>query len=87
MAKKHAPPTSKQSTVCSFCEKMFPSYYFLRQHQRKEQGVKQQKPSDIVLNLDNVVEQEGEDGEKLKEELSAFNNFWWIQKWKTKDIR
>ena len=53
----------------------------------REQGVKQRKPSDFVLDLDNVVEEEGEDGEKLKEELSAFNIFWWIQKWKTEDRR
>ena len=27
VAKNHAPSTSKQSTVCSSCEKEFPSYY------------------------------------------------------------
>ena len=27
VAKKHATSTSKQSTVCSSCEKEFPSYY------------------------------------------------------------
>ena len=27
VAKKHAPSISKQSTVCSSCEKEFPSYY------------------------------------------------------------
>ena len=26
VAKKHAPPSSKQSTVCSSCEQEFPSY-------------------------------------------------------------
>ena len=29
VAKKHAPASSKQSTVCSSCEQEFPSYYSL----------------------------------------------------------
>ena len=66
MAKNHAQPSSKQSTVCSSCEQEFPSYYSLQQHWRKEHGAKQRKPS---------VEEEGEDGEKLKEELSACQHF------------
>ena len=71
MAKKHAQPISKQSTVCSSCEQEFPSYYSLQQHRRKEHGVKQRKPSDTVADLNKIVEEEREDGEKLKEELSA----------------
>ena len=75
VAKKLAPSTSKQSTVCSSCEQEFPSYYFLQQHRRKEHGAKQRKPSDMVADLNKIVEGEGEDGVKLKEELSASQHF------------
>ena len=43
LAKKHAPASSKQSTVCSSSEQEFPSYYSLQQHRRKEHGAKQRK--------------------------------------------
>ena len=62
MAKKHAQPSSKQSTVCLSCEQEFPSSYSLRQH-----GAKQRKHSDTVVDLNRIVEEEWEDGEKLKE--------------------
>ena len=75
MAKKHAQPNSKQSTVCPSCEQEFPSYYSLQQHRRKEHGAKQRKPSDTVADLNKIVEEEWEDGENLKEELSACQNF------------
>ena len=75
MAKKHAQPSSKQSTVCSSCEQEFPSYYSLQQHRRKDHGAKQRKPSDTVADLNKIVEEEGEDGEKPKEELSACQHF------------
>ena len=75
MAKKHAPSISKKSTVCSSCEQEFSSYYSLQQHRRKEHGAKQRKPSDTVADLNKIVEEEGEDGEKLKEELSACQHF------------
>ena len=75
VAKKHAPSTSKQSTVCSSCEQEFPSYYSLQQHRRKEHGAKQRKPSDTVADLNKILEREGEDGVKLKEELSACQHF------------
>ena len=75
MAKKHARSTSKQSTVCSSCEKDFPSYYSIQQHRRKEPGAKQRKPSDTLADLNKIVEEEREDGEKLKEELSACQHF------------
>ena len=75
MAKKHAPSTSKQSTVCSSCEKDFPSYYSIQQHRRKEHGAKQRKPSDTVADLNKIEEEEREDGEKLREELSACQHF------------
>ena len=64
VAKKHAPTGSKQSTVCSSCEQEFPSYYSL-----------QRKPSDTVADLNKVVEEKRDDGEKLKEELTACQNF------------
>ena len=51
VAKKHAPASSKQSTMCSSCEQEFPSYYSLQQHRRMEHGAKQRKPSDTVANL------------------------------------
>ena len=75
VAKKHAPASSKQSTVCSSCEQEFASYYSLQQHRRKEHGAKQRKPSDTVADLNKIVEEEGEDGKKLKEELSACQDF------------
>ena len=75
VAKKYAPASSKQSTVCSSCEQDFPSYYSLQQHRRKEHGAKQRKPSDTVADLNKIVEDEGEDGEKLKEELGACQYF------------
>ena len=71
MAKKHAPSTLKQSTVGTFCEQEFSSYYSLQQHRRKDNGAKQQKPSDTVADLNKIVEEEGKDGEKLKEQISA----------------
>ena len=37
--------------------------------------MKQRKPSDTVADLDKIVEEEGEEGEKLKEELSACQHF------------
>ena len=73
--KKHVQPRSKQSTVCPSCEQEFPSYYSLQQHRRKEHGAKQRKPSDTVADLNKILEEEGEDGEKLKEEFSACQHF------------
>ena len=75
VAKKHAQPSSKHSTDCPSCEQEFPSYYSLQQHQRKEHGAKQRKPSNTVADLNKIVEEEGENGEKLKEELSACQHF------------
>ena len=75
MAMKHAQTSSKQSTVCSSGEQQFPRYYSLQQHRRKENGAKQRKPSDTVADLNKIVEEEGEDGEKLKEELIACQHF------------
>ena len=75
VAKKHASLTLKQSTVCSSCEQEFSSYYSLQQHRRKEHGAKQWKPSDTVADLNKIVEEEWDDGEKLKEELSACQHF------------
>ena len=61
IAKKHAQPNSKQSTVRPSCEQEFASYYSLQQHRRKEQGVKQRKPSDTVADLNKIVEEEEKD--------------------------
>ena len=61
--------------ICSFCEKEFPSNYSLQQHQRKEHGAKQRKRSDTVADLNKIVAEEAEDGEKLKEDLSAGQHF------------
>ena len=74
-AKNNASSTSKRSTVCSSCEQEFPSYYSLQQHRRKKHGAKQRKPSDTVADFNKIVEEEGDDGEKLKEELSACRHF------------
>ena len=35
IAKKHAQPSLKQSTVCPSCEQEFPTYYSLQQHRGK----------------------------------------------------
>ena len=51
------------------------SYYSLHQHRRKEYGAKQKKSSDTVADLNKIVEEEGEDAEKLKEEFSACQHF------------
>ena len=75
MVKKHDQPNSKQSTVCPSCEQEFPSYYSLQEHRRKELGAKQGKLSDTVADLNKIVEEEGEDGVKLKEQLSACQYF------------
>ena len=37
--------------------------------------VKQRKPRDMVADMKKILEEEGEDGEKLKEELSACQHF------------
>ena len=75
MAKKHDQASLKQSTVCPSCEQEFLIYYSLQQHRRKEQEEKQRKPSDTVADLTKIVGEEGEDSEKLKEELSACQHF------------
>ena len=41
----------------------------LQQHRRKELGAKQRKPNDTVADLNNIVEEEGEESEKLKEAM------------------
>ena len=41
----------------------------------KKHGAKKRKPSDTVADLNKIVEKEGDDGEKLKEELSACHHF------------
>ena len=69
VAKKEAQPSSKQSTVCPFGKHEFPSYYSLQQHRRKDHEAKQRKPSDTV------ADEERENSEKLKEELSACQRF------------
>ena len=61
MQKKHAPSSSKQSMVCPSCEQEFRSYYSLQQHMRKEHGAKQRKPSDMLADLNKIVDEEGED--------------------------
>ena len=75
VAKKHAQPSSKQSTICPSCEQEIPVYYSLPQHRRKEHGAKQRKSSDTVAELNKIVEEELKYGEKLKEELSACHHF------------
>ena len=41
----------------------------------KEYGAKQRKPNDTVANLNEIVEEEGENGEKLKDEHSICQRF------------
>ena len=74
-AKKQAPSSSKQSTVCSSCEQEFPTYLSLQQHRRKDYRAKQPKPSDTVADLNKIAEEEREDSEKMKEEHSACHQF------------
>ena len=66
VAKMHAQPSLNKLNVCPICEQEFSSYYCLQ-----EQGAKQQKPSDTFAELNRIVEEEGEDGEKFKEEFNA----------------
>ena len=61
--------------ICSSFEQEFPSYYSLQHHRRKENGAKQRKPNDTVADLNKIVEEKEEDGEKLREELSACQHF------------
>ena len=75
VAKKHAQTSAKQSKICPSCEQEYPNYYSLQQHRRNERGTKQRKPSDTVADLTKVVAEEGEDGEKLKEEFSDCQHF------------
>ena len=63
------------------------SYYSLQPHRRKEHGEKQQKPSETVADLNKIVEEEGEDGEKPKEEFSACQHFLVDTEMKMGDIR
>ena len=51
------------------------SYYSLQQHRRKEHGAKQRRGSVTVADLNKIVEEEGEDGEKLNDELSTCQQF------------
>ena len=90
VAKKLVSSTSKQSEVCSPCEKEFPSFYSLQQHRRKEPGAKQRKPSDTVADLNKIVEEEEKDEEKLKEELIVYQHFLEnteIEIWRMRGIR
>ena len=75
VAKKHAPLSSKQSTVCASYEKEFPSFYSLEQHRRKKHGAKPRKPSDTMPDLNKIVEEGREAGEKFEEEFSACQYF------------
>ena len=75
VAKKHAQPNSMQSRVCLSWEQEFPKYYSLQKHRRKEHGAKQRKSKDTVAELNKIMEEEGEDGEKLKEKLSPCQHF------------
>ncbi|XP_063712085.1 transcriptional repressor CTCF-like [Symsagittifera roscoffensis] len=74
VAKKYSQPIPKQSSL-SFLRTRSPSYYSLQQHRRKEHGAKLRKPSDTVADMNKIVEEEGEDGENLKEELRACQHF------------
>ena len=51
------------------------SYYSLQQHRRKEHGAKQRRASVTVADLNKIVEEEGEDGETLKDKLSMCQRF------------
>ena len=55
MAEKHASSSSKQSTVCLPCEKEFPSYYLLQQHQGTDHGAKQRSKICIAQKHSNGV--------------------------------
>ena len=84
LAKKLTPSTSKQSTVCLCCEKEFPGCYSLQQPRREEYGAIQPKSSDTVAELNKIVEEERDDGEKPKEELCACH---YLLRWRMGDIR
>ena len=87
VAKKHAQLSSKQSMVCSSCDKEFPSYYSLQQHRRKEHGTKLRKPSDTVADLRRVWRRKGKMERSSKRSCVIFSIFWWIRRWKMGDLR
>ena len=70
VANKHAQISSKLSTVYHFVNKNS-----LQQNSRKEKRANQRKPSDTVADLSKIVQEEGEDGEKMQDEISACQHF------------
>ena len=65
VAKKHAQPNSNQSTVCPSCEQEFQTTTLSNNIGEKS----------MEQNNAHLVNEEGEDGEKIKEELSACQHF------------
>ena len=75
---KHAQPSWKQSTFCPSCEQELPSYYI------GERNMKQHNGNPVILY--KVVEEEGEGGETLNEDikcLSTFSGGYGGKKWET----
>ena len=66
----------------SFFEQESPSDYFLQQYRRKEHKARLQKSKHLMADLKKIVEEEKEDGEKLKEEcLSTSSGRYGDDKW------
>ena len=72
-SKKHLKSTP-QSTKCVSCENEFSSYYSLKQHRKKDHGLKARKTSDSFANLNKILQNE-EDSDQLRDELNAFQHF------------
>ena len=72
-SKKHVQSNPK-STKCVLCEKIFPSYYSIQQHRKKDHGMKARKTSGSVAGLIKILENE-EDSDQLRDELNACQHF------------
>ena len=72
---RHELSSGQEACSINFQAKEFPSFYSLEDQWRKEHGAKPPKPRDTVTELNKTEEEEGEDAEKLKEELSACQFF------------
>ena len=62
----------KEVVSLSFLRTRVPKLILSPTTSAKENGTKQRTPSDTVADVNKIVEEEGDDGEKLKEKHSAF---------------
>ena len=77
LAKHHAPPDKKLSTVCTICLEELPSFYSLQQHKRRKHGKSIKVGTKFINTLKKVLESEESDrnNEQLQQELTACQHF------------